>query len=281
MSAAPGPGRRGAGRPALGATRAPAVGSLAEIAYARLRRDVFEFRWLPGDRFNEKDLALSLGMSRTPVREALSRLAQEGHLSVSARSGWMVCPLDFTLYDELYETRIVLETAAVRRLCERGEPASLESLRRYWLAEPGRRDQDPARVAARDEAFHTALVEATGNRVMAQMHRDITDRIRIVRRLDFTDPARMDVTFDEHGQILRSIGRRKADQACLLLRAHVEASRAAVRRITLHRLYLAREGKGGITEAAAASGVASGERRRPIPRTGRRAGYAQVAVARL
>jgi DNA-binding GntR family transcriptional regulator len=136
-------------------------------------------------------------------------------------------------------------------------------------------------VAARDEAFHTALVEATGNRVMAQMHRDITERIRIVRRLDFTDPARMDATFDEHGQILRSIGRRKADQACLLLRAHVEASRAAVRRITLHRLYLAREGKEGMTGAAAASAGASGERRGPMPRTGRRVGHAQGAVARL
>ena len=239
-----GPGRRTAGKVARSAQAAVVGASLADIAYARLRRDVFEFRLLPGDRFNEKELAQSLGMSRTPVREALYRLAQEGHLSVAARSGWTVSPLDFTLYDELYDTRIVLETAAVRRLCERGEPAALEPLRRYWLAEPARRDGDPSRVAAQDEAFHTGLVEATGNRVMAQMHRDITERIRIVRSLDFTDPARVVATFDEHAQILRSIARRKADHACLLLRAHIEASRSAVRRITLHRLYLAREGQG-------------------------------------
>lgn len=263
--------RTGARALATRARSSGGAGSLAEIAYARLRRDVLEFRLLPGDRFNEKDLALALGMSRTPVREALNRLAQEGHLQVEARSGWRVSPLDFTLYDDLYEARIVLEMAAVRRLCERGESSALEALRRYWLAEPGLHDRDQTQVAARDETFHTALIDAAGNRVMAQMHRDITERIRIVRRLDFTDPARVAATFDEHAQILRSIERRQAERACRLLRAHIEASRSAVRLITLHRLYLAREGQD------------SAHRPTPVPaaRARRRAGLSQPPGVRL
>jgi len=257
-----GPARRTSGDAARRRPSGAAGASLADIAYARLRRDVFEFRLLPGDRFNEKELAQSLGMSRTPVREALYRLAQEGHLSVAARSGWTVSPLDFSLYDELYDTRTVLETAAVRQLCERDEPAALEPLRGYWMVEPARRETDPSRLATQDEAFHIGLVEATGNRVMAQMHRDITERIRIVRSLDFTDPVRVAATFDEHVRILRSIARRKADHACLLVRAHIEASRSAVRRITLHRLYLARE------EQAAACPQLLPVRARPSSRTG-------------
>ena len=257
--------------PAARARASDGAGSLAEIAYARLRRDVLEFRLLPGDRFNEKDLALALGMSRAPVREALNRLGQGGHLQVEARSGWRVSPLDFTLYDELYEARIVLEVAAVRRLCEQGESSALEALRRYWLAEPGLRDRDQARVAAGDETFHTALVEATGNRVMAQMHRDITERIRIVRSLDFTDPARVTATFDEHARILRSIERRQTDHACRLLRAHIEASRSAVRLITLHRLYLAREGQEPVDPPTPA----------PAARARRRDGLSQAPGVRL
>jgi DNA-binding GntR family transcriptional regulator len=214
--------------------------NLSEAAYEQIKRDVFEFRLLPGDRFTENEVARELGMSRTPVREALNRLAQEGHLSVVARSGWMVRPLDFALFDQLYDARIVLEQAAVRRLCEQESADALGPLRDIWLVPATARLTDEREVAALDEQFHELLVVATGNLVMAQMHRDVTERIRIIRRLDFTDAGRVTATYDEHAQLLRSILRRKADHACLLLRSHIETSKRAVRRITLHRLFLAR-----------------------------------------
>jgi hypothetical protein len=99
---------------------------------------------------------------------------------------------------------------------------------------------DERAVAALDEQFHELLVVATGNLVMAQMHREVTERIRIIRRLDFTDTGRVTATYDEHAQLLRSILRRKGDHACLLLKSHIETSKRAVRRITLHRLFMAR-----------------------------------------
>jgi len=217
-----------------------ATPNLSEAAYEQLKRDVFEFRLLPGDRFTENEVARELGMSRTPVREALNRLAQEGHLSVAARSGWTVRPLDFALFDQLYDTRIVLELAAVRRLCEWQSGDDLAPLCDIWMVPAAKRLGDERQVAALDEQFHELLVAATGNLVMAQMHHEVTERIRIIRRLDFTDVDRITATYDEHARLLQSILRRKGDEACLLLKTHIESSKSAVRKITLHRLFMAR-----------------------------------------
>ena len=234
--------------------------NLSGAAYEQIKRDVFEFRRLPGDRFTENEVARELGMSRTPVREALNRLAQEGHLSVVPRSGWMVRPLDFALFDQLYDTRIVLELAAVRRLCEQENAAALDSLRDTWLVPVSSRLSDERAVAALDEQFHELLVVATGNLVMAQMHREVTERIRIIRRLDFTDAGRVTATYDEHAQLLSSILRRKGDHACLLLKSHIETSKRAVRRITLHRLFMARNVGGApmVLSVPAVAAVVSG-----------------------
>jgi len=97
-------------------------------------------------------------------------------------------------------------------------------------------------VATLDEAFHSTLVEVAGNPEVARCHREVTERIRIIRRLDFTQAHRIDKTYDEHAQILRAILRRRADEANRLLRSHIEASKAEVRKITVHRLYAARAG---------------------------------------
>jgi DNA-binding GntR family transcriptional regulator len=85
------------------------------------------------------------------------------------------------------------------------------------------------------------LVAAAGNPEVARCHREVTERIRIVRRLDFTQQHRIDLTYDEHAQILRAVIRRRADEANRLLRSHIEASKAEVRKITLHRLFTARK----------------------------------------
>jgi DNA-binding GntR family transcriptional regulator len=71
----------------------------------------------------------------------------------------------------------------------------------------------------------------------------VTDRIRIIRRLDFTKQARIDATYDEHAKILKAIQRKRADQASMMLRAHSETSQSEVRKITLHQVFMARQAK--------------------------------------
>ena len=73
------------------------------------------------------------------------------------------------------------------------------------------------------------------------MHWDVTERIRIIRRLDFTRADRMDATYAEHAKILRSVIQRKPDAALLLLKTHIEQSKAEVRKITLGTLHEARQ----------------------------------------
>jgi DNA-binding GntR family transcriptional regulator len=218
--------------------------SLAESAYEQLKAGIFDFELLPGDRFTETEIAQRLRMSRTPVREALYRLEREGFLQVHLRVGWSVRPYDFRQFEDFYDLRLILEEAAVGRLCELPERAGLEALKAVWLVPAAERLTAAKTLAALDEAFHMTLVEAAGNPEVARCHRDVTERIRIIRRLDFTQAHRIDKTYDEHAQILRAVIRRRADEARRLLRSHIEASKAEVRKITLHRLYTARESAG-------------------------------------
>ncbi|HEX3141105.1 MAG TPA: GntR family transcriptional regulator [Rhizobacter sp.] len=216
----------------------------SEIAYRRLKAAIFDFILLPGDGFTESDMAGRLDMSRTPVREALFRLELEGYVKVAYRSGWSVAPFDFRKLEELYDLRVMLECTAVDRLCTMVPMPDLGLLKASWLVPEKDRKTDTAEVAALDEAFHATLVSAAGNLQMARVHADVTDGIRIVRRLDFTQPPRIAATYDEHAKILRAILARRADPAKLMLRTHIEASKAEVRKITIHKLHSARPAAG-------------------------------------
>ena len=214
--------------------------NLSQRVYQRLKTELFDFHLMPGDRFTENEVAGRMQVSRTPVREALYRLEREGYLDVMFRSGWRVKPFDFGQFENLYDVRVILETAAVRRLCEMPERPPLEELKQFWLVPANERLTDGRGVGQYDEQFHEALVAATGNIEMARIHHDITERIRIIRRLDFTQADRIDATYQEHAKILRAVLQRKSDQAQLLLKTHIEGSKAEVRKITLHMLHTAR-----------------------------------------
>jgi DNA-binding GntR family transcriptional regulator len=219
-------------------------GNLADQVYLTLKAELHDFRWVPGDRFSETEIGQRLGVSRTPVREALLRLRSEGLLGVEAKSGWYVQPIDFARLDQLYDLRIVLELASVDRLVARREdPPSLDALKAAWLVPAAERLTEARTVGALDEAFHATLVSAAGNAEIARVHQDVTERIRVVRRLDFTRTDRIEATYTEHAKLLRAVIQRKSDQARLLLKSHIEQSKLEVRKITLHTLHEARRAK--------------------------------------
>ena len=215
--------------------------TLADQAYLQIKRMIFEFALMPGDRFSESELAQSVAVSRTPLRQALQRLEREGFLSVSPKIGWQVAPLDFDVFDELYDLRVLIECHAARQLATAEQRPALAALADTWLVPAAERLADADEVGRLDEQFHAQLVSSSGNREMARVHHEITERIRIIRRLDFTKPARVDATYDEHARILRAITRRRADDAVSLLKAHVEQSKLEVRHITLDMLHRARQ----------------------------------------
>jgi DNA-binding GntR family transcriptional regulator len=215
--------------------------TLADQAYAQIKQMIFDFALMPGDRASESELAQRVAVSRTPLRQALQRLEREGFLRVMPKVGWQVAPLDFDVFDELYDLRVLIECHAARQLAAAEQRPGLAALAEVWLVPAAERLDDPAEVGALDEQFHARLVAAGGNREMARVHHQITERIRIIRRLDFTKPARVEATYDEHARILRAVTRRRADDAASLLRAHVEQSKLEVRHITLDMLHRARQ----------------------------------------
>lgn len=218
--------------------RMPAAGeTLAEQAYRCLKQRLFDFEVLPGDRLSETELADSLGLSRTPLRQALQRLQHEGLVDSLPRLGWVVAPLEFDRLDALYDFRVLIECHAVRVCCAMdGDRPGLAEMAAIWLVEPGKRLSDAARIGELDERFHEQLVAEAANPEMAKTHREITDRIRIVRRLDFTKGHRIDATYEEHAAIVRALRSRRAQEAERLLTAHIEQSKIEVRKITIDAL---------------------------------------------
>src|SRR5450830_1492530 len=109
--------------------------------------------------------------------------------------------------------------------------------RRGWKVRP----IDFDRLDKLDEQFHTNLVAAAGNEEMTRIHTEVTEKIRIVRRLDFLKKNRVDATYEEHGKILKLIAKRKTTEAQILLRAHITQSKLEVRKITIWMLAEARQ----------------------------------------
>ena len=138
-----------------------------------------------------------------------------------------------------------MELHAVRKLCEvdehQLEPTRLmANLKAAWCIAPQQRLQDGRALAALDEAFHQTLVQATGNLEMSGAFARLTDRIRIVRRLDFIYGDCVATTYEEHAAILTQIMARQTDEACRLMALHIEGSHAEVNQITLHSMHRAR-----------------------------------------
>ncbi len=215
---------------------------LAEQVYGRLKEDIFEFRLLPGDHFTETEMAAHYEVSRTPMRDALYRLQREGFLEVGFRRGWKVRNLDFSYFDDLYDLRIVLEIAAIERICQMTTHSKqLLDLKGIWLAPKNEREKDGRVIASLDESFHMTLVSAAANKEVARVHAELTEKIRIIRRLDFTAGDRIEATYQEHAKILQLLLQRKFVEVSMQLRSHIEQSKLEVRKITLNRLHEAQD----------------------------------------
>ncbi|MFT5643004.1 MAG: DNA-binding GntR family transcriptional regulator [Janthinobacterium sp.] len=215
-------------------------GSRAEYVYAQLRADIFEMRLLPGDQVTETDIAAYFNVSRTPVREALQRLQRDGLMQGYVRGGWEVVPIDFKRYEDLYELRKVIELYAITRLCADDavvDKSLIAALSTTWCCPESERLRDGSQVATLDEVFHQTLVRATGNVEMANVFERLTDRVRIVRRLDFVYGDCVQSTYEEHIDILAHLDAREGAAALRLMTEHIEGSHANVNELTLQRLH--------------------------------------------
>lgn len=205
--------------------------------YGEIREMILNFDLAPGSRVTETELASHFDVSRTPVRGALQRLQAEGYLTVLPKQGCFIREIDVEYLSQIYQVRIALEMLSLEGACTHMRDVRLKVLAAEWNPD---RDidnaADPSEMEARDEAFHVTLAEGSGNLALAHYLDDINLHIRVIRRLDFTDPGRVDKTYDEHYRICRYLLRRDLTKAQVLMRGHIQRSENFAKTLTLTQL---------------------------------------------
>jgi DNA-binding GntR family transcriptional regulator len=169
---------------------------LAEQVSGRLRELIFECRLLPGARLVERDLAELLGVSRTPVREALFQLRQEGLVTATHGRGLFVSALDETEIVEIYQAIAALERAALLHIRDATKMplADLAAARARLSAS----FPDPARAIAADGEWHDALTRACGNAKLLHMLKPLRALSRRYERAFFSETANLERSIREH-----------------------------------------------------------------------------------
>src|SRR5260370_5668940 len=151
---------------------------LSDRVHHELKRRLTLWEYLPGTRMGEEALAAEFGVSRTPERDALRRLAQEGFLEdTEGWTGYRVRRPDLPRIEELYEVRLSLEQTAVRRLAAAPAAPEIDELLRVWQQPKGSNlAPDPDMVHA-DEGFHETLPRPAGNKTLPTMLGSIAEHI--------------------------------------------------------------------------------------------------------
>ncbi len=200
-----------------------------EAAYERLKRRILEGVLQPGARLSEPALAGALGVSRTPVREALQRLAQEGLVELRPGKGARVRVLSPREVEEVYEVRALIEGEAAARAAERCDEAGVRRLEAALDALEAADPTDYAAQIAADERFHARLVAAGGNRVLEQVFHDLDAALALTRQFS-RDLNQTPETRAQHRAIVAAIRAGDAAAARAAAEAHVEAFKATVAR---------------------------------------------------
>lgn len=208
----------------------------AQSIYLTLRNMILNFEIQPNSRLTETELAHSFKVSRTPIREALQRLETEELISIRPKQGCFVRGIDFDEFADYYQVRINLEMLSLETACRNMTDEALKKLSAVWENDAAGDAGDAERIADLDEAFHLRLAEGGGNRVLVKMLSDINNRIRIVRRLDFTDNERIVKTYEEHYKILQSLLKRDVATAKNDMIEHIRKSEEFTKRLTLINL---------------------------------------------
>ncbi|HEY6147344.1 MAG TPA: GntR family transcriptional regulator [Thermoanaerobaculia bacterium] len=194
--------------------------NLSEELASELRDRIVDGRLPAGERVNEVHLAASLGVSRTPLREALGRLTAEGALTSSPRLGFFVQPLTEEEFRQIYPIRAILDPEALRLagVPPRERIAALER-RNAALASA----DDAHKVISRDDAWHLELLAGCPNRVLVGLIEQFMRRTRRYEIAYMRERRHVGTATNEHGRILAALRARNLPRACEALRRNMES----------------------------------------------------------
>lgn len=205
-------------------------------AYSRLLDALREGRLNPGDRLRETELAERLGVSRTPVREAIRQLEADGIVVHVPRQGASIRTLDYAEVMDLYEMRAVLEGTAARLAARAASDIEIEELfdMNQALADTGNTPE----AFALNRQFHAAILDAAKNRFLTRSITSLQKALMILGPTTLTEPDRAMKAVEEHFGVLDAIKARDGALAEAAMRAHIEAAqRVRVRTLRARPLY--------------------------------------------
>jgi len=199
--------------------------SLTDRAYNHIKDWIIDFRLKPGSHLSIQDLAEALGISRTPVREALSRLEQEYLVERSPMKGFTVKAMDLKEIEDLFEVRSVIELLAVRQAAKRMNPKIRMQLEEglkttdAWI-----RKGEKSRALQLEQNFHMKLLEASGNVPLMEIGRGILERIWSIQRFNIITSDVLTEAHDQHMDIFRTLCTGDPRQAEAAMRRHMKAT---------------------------------------------------------
>jgi DNA-binding GntR family transcriptional regulator len=207
--------------------------SMTPIAHAKvsdstadeLRNQIVDGRLPAGERINEVHLSRQLGVSRTPLREALARLAQEGALRSIPHIGYFVRELTLEEFEEIYPIRMMLDPEALR-LAGLPPPARLQRLTE--LNASLEKARSTSAVIDLDDEWHIELVADCPNKVLLELIRQFARRTRRYEIALMRERKNVSMTVSKHRAILAALRRRDLDGALQALRVNLQSGRAPI-----------------------------------------------------
>jgi GntR family transcriptional regulator, rspAB operon transcriptional repressor len=208
-------------------TKARVPENLSARVYNQIKSLILCNEVMPGQKLHHQELSERLGVSRTPVREALTRLVQEGYVSFLPNRGFTCKEIRLQEAEELYELREALEAFAVEKAIDQLTESGMSQLR-IRVATYG---EDTQKRFTRerlvyDQDVHLEIAALTGNETLKNSLAHVFERIVLKRRTDgLYDPARGMAAHQEHLRLLEAIEQRNVEAAVAIIRAHIQAGK--------------------------------------------------------
>ncbi len=204
---------------------------LRDVVFKTLRRGILTGELKPGERLMEIHLANRLGVSRTPIREAIRKLELEGLVTMIPRRGAEVANITEKNLKDVLEVRQALESLAIELACERITPENKEALReKLNQVEEAARTGDSSAIASADVAFHDAIVEASGNVRLTQLVSNLGEQMYRYRFEYIKDESKHPQIMSEHRIMYESILEGDKVKAARIVKTHIDNQEEAIMR---------------------------------------------------
>jgi DNA-binding GntR family transcriptional regulator len=200
--------------------------SLTQVAYQKIKEMMLSYEIIPGQRLVFVDLAKKIGVSRTPVNNALSILANEGYVDFIPHQGYAVHELTQREAGYLYQIRGMIEQEAVESAIRQLTPKKLETLRRKKeiISEKLNSDHVTRKNFILDQEFHLCYIEMAGNPYLINFFREVYQRIFLRHRLEGLSISRNKRVDFEHDEIFKAISSRDLKKARESIKRHIKAA---------------------------------------------------------